>query len=529
MNERSLINELKSSQRTIRFFETLMSASADGIVITDASNHIIIANDAFCGFLGRRRRDIIETNLFDWLELMGDRATSKWTRMEENVRREETAQNIEFNIEADGAMRYLSVNTSLLEQVASEERGVIVSIWRDITERKKMMEDLRTAKANAEKSDHLKSSFLANMSHEIRTPMNAVIGYTDVMLLDDISDKHKDYLHTVKTSGKLLLSLIDDILDISKIEAGQVEIERIPFSLVEVMNNVSSNTGALISSKGKDILIRSSFPDMISRSIKGDPTRVQQVLNNLIGNAVKFTHEGFIEIGVTLLDESTIEFYVTDTGKGIPPESQAEIFEPFRQSDMSDTRKYGGTGLGLAISRKLVELMGGEFRLESSVGEDHGSRFSFTIPYIPVEETESDILEQVSASEKKTGGKILLVEDVIVNRELARLILEKLGYNVEEAEDGQEAVSKYRSDNSIELILMDMQMPILDGLEATSQIRELEEKDQKENRIPIIALTASAMKGEKERCIDAGCNDYITKPINQNQLREVLEKYLGTE
>ena len=246
-------------------------------------------------------------------------------------------------------------------------------------------------------------------------------------------------------------------------------------------------------------------------------------MNNLMSNAVKFIDTGFIEYGVSLKDENTLEFYVRDTGIGIDEDKQDKIFRAFHQADVSHTRKYGGTGLGLTISKKLVELMSGEIKLTSNVGSRHGSTFYFTIPYEPTEVKESNNIVKAKVIKNKKNYTVLIAEDDISNQKVAKNILERSGYSVVLSNDGKEAVSLYKSDTSIDLILMDIQMPVLDGHEATKVIRNIEKQEQKE-RIPIIALTAYAMVGDREKCLASGMDDYISKPLKANELLGSIKK-----
>lgn len=408
-----------------------------------------------------------------------------------------------------------------------------IALENKVTER---TAELTEAKKQAEQADRLKSAFLANMSHEIRTPMNAVMGYTDLLLQSNPSAEHIEYLHTIKNSGSMLLTLINDILDVSKIEAGQLNIDQIPFSLSQTLEIIESCATMLLQKKASAIKLKSETDNNINDFIIGDPVRLQQILNNLISNAIKFTESGIIEYKVRLKkipgkndsEIQKLEFCISDTGRGIPIEKQQQIFNPFEQVDPNDSKREGGTGLGLAICKRLVLLMGGEIWLESSIGMDHGSSFYFTIPYIP--STSIGIKSTVQSNEnlqQKFSGKILLVEDHLVNRLLAERFLEKMGYQIEFAENGADALDKFKSNPSIGLVLMDMFLPDIHGLEVTAKIREYEKLENVKKRVPIIALTAEAMAGEKERCLNAGCDDYLTKPIDQKILRETIMNYIG--
>jgi len=366
--------------------------------------------------------------------------------------------------------------------------------------------DLRLAKERAEESDRLKSAFLANMSHEIRTPMNAVIGFTDLMLMDNhqISNNNREYLEIIRDSGKLLLTLINDILDLSKIEAGQLQLDTKPFCLSEILRIVEYNAQAIITRKGHMIqLITPSvanrqdgshhrglmFIDGIANRIVADPTRLQQVLNNLLSNAIKFTESGSVEFGVKTLirpNGKMLEFFVIDTGVGIPEEKQQQIFEPFCQAHGGRGAKIlGGTGLGLSIALKLVESMGGEMSLESSTDPmNHGSTFHFTIPYVlanPINKRVHDGGKDGREKKERSNaimqkdpemllGRVLLVDDNLVNLKLCQRFLTKMGCLSETAENGDAAVTRFKKDSgSFDIILMDKEMPVMDGLEAVQK------------------------------------------------------------
>lgn len=412
-----------------------------------------------------------------------------------------------------------------VNRFTSDSKYVNKKITYDIPtffERKKVEEEMRNARKKAEESDKAKTEFLANMSHEIRTPMNAIIGYVDLMLQDKVSTEHREYLETLKDSGKLLLNLINDILDVSKIEAGQLVIESVPFSLSELLNSKEEWAKGIALKAGQDVKIVKKYADEIAEEVYFDFLRLQQILNNLLGNAIKFTSKGTVEFGVILKDDVTLEFYVKDSGIGINEKDRSKIFEMFGQADASSTREHGGSGLGLTISKKLVELMGGKIWVESIKGK--GSIFFFTLPYKPV--SSSKIKKNKSEKVKEViKDKLLLVEDNLINQRLTKLILEKAGYEVITANNGQDAVDFYKKEPNFKVIIMDIQMPVLDGLSATQIIR-FHEAEQNLKRTPIIALTAHAMKGDKEKCLEAGCDNYLSKPIMLEVLVNEIKKYV---
>ena len=408
-------------------------------------------------------------------------------------------------------------------------------IVRDITE-KKRMEELRIAKEAAEKTAQSKNEFLANISHEIRTPMNAIIGFTTLALQNDLTPKLRNYLNTISKSSRNLLHLLNDILDFSKIEADRLEMESVDFKLDELIKNTSE----IVSLKAQEKKIRFlvSVNPGVPNDLVGDPYRLSQILLNLANNAVKFTTSGFVMISVEPielnLDNCLLMFSVKDTGIGMTTEHISKLFKPFSQADSSVTRRFGGTGLGLAISKHLVEMMGGRIQVESQMGK--GSTFYFTIQLLrrqhkyrrhlasgmsPFEiETAMQPPDEESLANIR-GGKILLVEDNIINQELTREILNDIGLNVDIAGNGQEALAQLKT-SSYDIILMDVQMPVMSGPEATVVIRETPQwKD-----VPIVAMTAHDTSRDRQECIKAGMNDYITKPLDINILMSMLVKWV---
>ncbi len=386
--------------------------------------------------------------------------------------------------------------------------------------------ELVKAKDKAEESDKLKTAFLANMSHEIRTPMNGILGFAEMLNDNTLSyANRKKYLNIINSNGKMLINLIDDIIDFAKIESGQANIVQDEFSLNNLLNQVQSTflTRSLRRDKSKvRIVTKKPFPDEKSY-IRTDPIKLRQILTNLVGNAIKFTHKGYIEFGYELEENNYLKFYVRDTGIGISPDKLQIIFERFIQADNSPSRKYGGSGLGLAISKGLVELLGGRMWAESVPNE--GSTFSFSVPFTPVTRKIEDHPEGKHArSHLSWEGKLFLIaEDDKFSYKFLEGFLKQTKANVIRAADGREAVEICRNNKNIDLVLMDIQMPEMNGLTATEEIKKFNKE------IPIIAQTANAINEERLRCLEAGCDDFITKPVNISELYEKIDKWLSVK
>ena len=399
----------------------------------------------------------------------------------------------------------------------------MLGICMDITHQKRLEEQLEVEKFRAEKANQAKSEFLATMSHEIRTPMNAVLGLAGLLSQTMLNERQREMIDTLKTSAEVLLSLINNLLDISRIESGEVEMERVSFSVSEVVRDLRAmfETGA--AQKGLKLVL---IDDTAGRAVTGDKTRLHQILMNLCGNAIKFTDKGEVRVEAKIMPhvkgKIMLQVSVSDTGIGIPESKQATIFNKFVQADQTITRRFGGTGLGLAISKSLAQLMGGDITVSSEEGK--GSTFVFSA----VMDTKSAPALQLSpkmadhTAAAKTGGHILLVEDYAPNVLVATLLLEMLGHSFEVASSGQEAVDKVQQAKApFDVILMDVQMHGMDGFEATRQIREWE-KNSGKPRCPIIGLTAHALAGDREKCLTAGMDDYMTKPIQPDIFAEKL-------
>ncbi|HSA60275.1 MAG TPA: response regulator [bacterium] len=401
--------------------------------------------------------------------------------------------------------------------------SVIATLRSHILRRQKVEEELVHAKIAAEAANVAKSEFLANMSHEIRTPLNGVIGMIDLMSETDLTARQKEFLETLKESSLDLSALLNDILDLSKIEAGRLVLESLPFSVPDCVESALKSFRFRAEAKG--LSLESRIDPAVPPLLLGDPGRFRQILANLLGNALKFTEKGGVAVDIVReLEDSEsarLRISVSDTGIGIPRHKQSAVFDLFTQSDTSITRRYGGTGLGLSIVAKLVRMMGGRVWVESEEG--HGSRFHVTLAFArPAAGTVLPREDRTVPVEAAAPLHILLAEDTPVNQVVTVTILEKRGHRVTVARNGLEALEMIRKGN-FDLVLMDVQMPLMDGLEATRRIRELEKTAGK--HIPVIAMTAHALSDDREKALKAGMDDYLTKPIDTQKLLATIDRF----
>lgn len=383
--------------------------------------------------------------------------------------------------------------------------------------------ELVTAKKKAEESDHLKSSFLANMSHEIRTPLNGIVGFTQLLVAEDLEAEKKElYQKIIHKCTDQLLNIISDIIDISKLDSDQLDIYFSEFDIRDVIESIVQHFRMEAENKKKQNIQIIVKPPLAEDNTMcySDEFRLRQILSNLVSNALKFTEKGYIEIGYKRLTPEIWQFYVKDTGIGIDPKNQKIIFDRFRQADESHTRKFGGTGLGLSICKKLTELLNGNIEVESTLGE--GSIFSFTISTTKVgkiRKNEAKSFPVITKTDRSRGKCILIVEDTLETVELNNEIFNKMEFDLRIAKNGSQALNILKK-KKIDLIIMDIQLPDISGYDLTAEIKG------RYPDVPIIAHTAHALAGDKEKAMNSGCDDYLAKPVNIPEFKSIIEKYL---
>ena len=567
-------------KKTCGFFEAVFESCVDGLLISDMEGNITEVNSTGCQMFGYLQEEMI--GIRD-IELVRREYVRDYKKFKEHLRplckMRLSSQGLKKNGSTFNSEIYCTTFTW-------RSQGYMLTLIRDVTNRRRaeetidnanrelmkindllkvqnraisrsritaieMMEKAKRAKVeieqmnkqlelatekanitaqNAIETTRAKSNFLANMTHEIRTPMNAIIGFTDLLLGDEISETEKEYLQIIQNSGSSLLALINDILDFSKIEAGKLDIEAIPTSIKKVLDSIDAMLRLTAEVKG--LTFETICDNSIPETVETDPVRLRQCLINLLSNAIKFTKNGHVHLRTTVEitgDKEWLRFDIEDTGIGIPADKQSAIFDSFSQADSDITRHFGGTGLGLAITKRLTELLGGKMSVASEPGK--GTTFTMMLPMENSEKTDASVKEETMGNHEndrnddsrqwgKLSGHVLVAEDNESNQMLIRILLEKMGLNVTVVEDGNYVLERVNAEQ-YDVILMDIQMPNMNGCEATKLLR------QKKIEIPVIAITANVMKGDEQKCLDAGCNDYLSKPLRKEQLYDLLSKYLA--
>ena len=514
---------LKRKEEEASKLALVASRTDNSVITTDSKGYIEWVNNAFSIITEYSAEEAIGKKPGELLQGEGtDQATVLF--MHECLMLGNGFQVEILNYTKSGKPFWIEIEVQPIYDEAGKVKQYF-GIQNDITERKKYEEKLKKAKETAEAAARTKSEFLSNMSHEIRTPMNAIIGLTDLLLDSDLAGENRTKLNRIKYSANNLLNLINDILDFSKIEAGKLPIETINFNIRQLFEEYIQSV--ILKADEKHIEIRYSVEKNIPEYLVGDPLRLNQILLNLSSNAIKFTESGYVETRIELTsledDRLTLKFVVTDTGIGIEEEKLENIFDSFTQADANITRKYGGTGLGLSITKKLIELQGGRIWVESTL--EQGSAFSFELPFtVGVQETVSKIEEEEEVKDDKdiSGKKMLLVEDNLINQFVAEQILRSWNIEVDKADNGVQAIELLEK-KEYDIILMDIQMPEMDGFQTTKIIRDVTSKVLN-HHVPIIAVSADVFPETKDMAFEMGMNDFITKPIDQDELYMVLLK-----
>jgi len=511
----------KEMEQRNQLLAMAVNAASKAIIITDADSRIEWVNPAFTELTGYELNDVLGM-IPGALWRSGLQEKSFYEQMWNCIRDGGNWRGELINKRKDGSLYHEEMS---ITPVPGEDGKVqhYIGIKEDISVRKMAERAVIAAKEAAEQSAQAKASFLANMSHEIRTPMNAILGLSELGMEENALEKTRHYLSQINQAANNLLGIINDVLDFSKFEAGKIVMENSSFSVHQLIADLEQIMQ--LKAEAKNLELRFTISEGVPKRLVGDTLRLRQVLTNLVGNAIKFTDQGLVEVIFDQrgISNNRVNFHIVvrDTGKGMSINELSRLFQPFVQGDPSTTRKYGGTGLGLAISQQLVNNMGGVIRCNSEQGK--GSTFEFMIS-LGVDQSVPMVSRETRPRDTPRSGKALLVEDNAVNQMLAKALLGKLGMSVVLAEDGRKAVDALRqTPEAFDIVLMDIQMPEMDGYEATQIIRQ----ELGLKKLPIVALTAHATREERDRCLAAGMDDHLPKPFSKQSLADTLGKWLG--
>jgi PAS domain S-box-containing protein len=515
------ITERKQAEEKLRHseerFRALFYGSPDAVFVQNFDGIVLDVNPAACSLHLMEKEEIVGKNVIDLVpDFHKDTVEEEFPKWISG----EISTQQGYSLTSNGTSIPVQINGSKINYSGKEG---LLFIVRDITKIKETEEKLRKSVQKAEEADMLKSVFLANMSHEIRTPMNAIIGFSEILSDKDLSKQERqEFINYITQGSNTLMNLIEDIIDITKIEAGQIKINFAECDINDLMDELYATFLKMKNKNGKQNLeLRLNKPVVKEGfSINTDPSRIRQILSNLIVNALKFTEEGFIEFGFTITGENEIVFYVKDTGVGIPDDKKDIIFERFGQVEYQSVQNKKGTGLGLSISKKLAELLGGDLTVESEVNK--GSIFFLTLPIVH-DYNKEDMTEPVTPIETPVDWSdktFLIAEDSILNYTFLEALFQKTKVNLLWAKDGKEAVELCKENENIDLVLMDIKMPILSGLEAITEIKKFRKE------LPIIVQTAYAMPEDREKSIEAGGDEHLTKPLNVEELFNTIKKFL---
>jgi len=531
-----MLKQLDPSQAVPDRVRSALDTMAEGLLVLDARQNVVLANQAFAE-LAKETSDALigrQMTRFPWYDRddqVLDTAQAPWSKtLADGLTR--TADMIRLNVEGETGRTFMT-NCSPILSGGAKPAGVLIS-FDDVTELEQKELELRISKEEAEQANRFKSEFLANMSHEIRTPMNAILGFSEVLKrgYDRDSKDSIRYLNTISSSGNHLLNLINDILDLSKVEAGRIDVEKINTPVHQIIHEVLQIMQ--VKADEKSIYLKYEPACPLPEHIHSDAGKIRQIVTNLVGNAIKFTSTGGVKVVTRLQengDDSTLLIDVIDTGIGMTPQQAVEVFNPFTQADSSITRRFGGTGLGLTISKRFAEALGGDIIVASM--PDSGSQFTVTLDTGPIEGLRRLSIDELLSSHwqeaitekqhwKFPDSRVLVVDDGEENRELLKVVLGDIGISVETAENGQVALDCL-ANRDFDIVLMDVQMPVMDGYTAAGLMRE------RNYTLPIIAMTADAMVGAQQKCLDAGYSEYMTKPVDIDLLIDRLADHLGGE